>query len=93
MVMLRGQQHGQPAAMMVAAGVFGVLCMFGVFHAHVAHVVGVVSVSRMVVAISVRVRFRAARAAVIVIAASGLVVVMYRIDGNFGSIICIVGTG
>ncbi|KAE8128693.1 hypothetical protein [Bifidobacterium tibiigranuli] len=89
MMMLRRQQHGQPAAMMVAAGVFGVL---GVFHAHVTHVVGVVGVSRMVVTISMRVRFRAARAAAIVIAESGLVVVMYRIDGNFGSIICIVGT-
>jgi N-acetylglutamate synthase/N-acetylornithine aminotransferase len=68
------------------------MSVFGVLHAHVTHVVGVVGVSRMVVTISMRVRFRAARAAAIVIAESGLVVVMYRIDGNFGSIICIVGT-
>jgi hypothetical protein len=105
MVMLRGQQHGQPAAMMVAAGVFGVfgvcgvlhihvfgvLCMLGAFHIHVTHMIDMTGVSRMVFAISMRVRFLAARAAVMVIvsavAASGLVVIMYRVNGNFGSIV------
>jgi hypothetical protein len=56
----------------------------------VAHVVSVVGVSRMVVAISMRVGFRAARAVAIVIAESGLGVVVCRVDGDFGNI---VGTG